>query len=152
MNKELLFQKTEAEFHGIKPFGMSYYDFYSKSDRKHADQYRNHWNTLFQDCMLPQNNKLDIRKRFISKSDGNHNGALFELFVYHFFKSTGLKVEEALPLKTSKPDFKVTTTNRDEFYIEATCTLGDQLPSREDKFYGRIYDAINKIESSNFRI
>ncbi len=147
-----LFPSGQKPHHGRKPHSMRLFEFYSRSDRPEIDRLRRYWNNVFESCQLPNAAKRDIRGRFKSKWDENHVGALFELFMYELLTQSKYQVEYQLKPSGSNPDYRVTCPNGTKLILEATCALGDELPTTKQRMHGEVYDKIACIESSNFRV
>lgn len=152
MEPDTLFDNPVEMFHGRKSYSMPLYEYVARSDREHAKHCRQLLNQIFRECHLSNEAKREIRSRFRSKANGNHLGALFELFVYSLFDRSGYIIESALRTVSGKPDFKVQSPGGEEFYVEATCALGDNAPSEKDRIRCKIHDTVDAIESDNFRV
>lgn len=152
LQSEQLFGAVENPHSGRKPYDMKLYEFFSRSDRKEVANLREFWNQIFESCTLPLETKNEIRARFRDKSDDNHLGALFELFMYEFLTRSGHQVASGPRLISGQPDFKVATTGGIEFLVEATCILGVFRSTEQERKKEIIHDTIDSIQSDRFRV
>ncbi|MFH2035431.1 MAG: hypothetical protein ABIJ45_03430, partial [Candidatus Zixiibacteriota bacterium] len=147
-----LFDKNVIPLKGIKPRNCSVFEFLERSDRKGMQNIRKFWEIMYKQCRLSKVIKNEIRSRFISSKDPQHFSALFELFLYTFFRKLGYHVIGNPKLKNRKPDFKIINRNGANFYIEATCQFGSNKKSHTELWKDNIVDTINSIESQDFRV
>jgi hypothetical protein len=152
MNKDTLFNEPELLYDKVKINEIPLYQYMNSSDKEHVKLIRSKWNEIYKNCTLSKNIKDQLRINFQSCDDSKHISALFELFVYEFFKRIGYKVTSAPTFKSGKPDFKIISTQGIEFCVEATCILSNILPDKQQYLIGQVTDTINKIESSRFRV
>ncbi len=70
--------------------------------------------------------RRDLRGRFRSRSDRDHQAAFFELFVHELLMrlTLGVEVHPAVPGLSKRPDFLVTPANGEPFYVEAVAVSG----------------------------
>jgi hypothetical protein len=102
---------------------------------------------------LPAESKADIRGRFQSKLERQHQGAFWELYLHEFL----LKLRFAamphppVPNTSTHPDFFVRGSGQDGAYVEAALA---GLPSEEEEKAtarkNEVYDLINSIERPIF--
>ena len=94
---------------------------------------------------FPTRGQADLRARFRSNDQQNHEGAIFELFLHALFVRLGclLEVHPGVRGTTTKPDFRV-RHGEEYFYLEAT-SIGRQqsvfTPNNNEE------DAIQKLET-----
>jgi hypothetical protein len=91
---------------------------------------------------------------FKSSSNKTHLGAFFELLLHELLLRLGcsiLAVEPDIAGATTHPDFKVASSEGEEFYIEATIATGmsPEDESAQDR-ENTVYDIINQMDSPNF--
>jgi hypothetical protein len=150
---EPLFPPGSKPHYGKKLQSMADYDYFLRSDRPHVEQVRRFWNRIFANCNLPNEARQDLRARFTSNSADSHMGALFELVMYELLVRTGHRVEYHKPLEKGRPDYLVKSPAGVEFYLEATCALGDEHPKKfENRLHAIVYDTIDGIESDRFGV
>lgn len=151
-NKNILFPiDDDKQIEGYKKYSNTLYEYCAFSNKKEAIKQRKFWNKVFRGCRLAPKVKSDIRGRVRSKKDEQFLSALFELFLYQFLHHIGLKVRSG-NLLSGLPDFKVIHPKASNFYLEATCNMGDTLPDTEQGYRDRITDAIRSIQSNYFRV
>lgn len=149
----MLFENRKHTDHGPKLHGENDYEYLDRSARKEADNVRIFLNTWV--SQFPKDEALDLISRI--KSGGHSfDSATFEIILYAIVSSLGGKLEIHPELEngsTKKPDFLVTMSNREEFYLEAV--LASEF-SEEEKAAERrknvVLNAIEKLDSPNFFI
>lgn len=95
--------------------------------------------------------RKDIIARLQSKSDAQHEGAVWELFLNSFFRHLGYCVSRDPLANTGKtPDFKV-RKYLTSFYLEATIS-SDDPKSPAEKHWISLVSEIEKIERDDFYI
>ncbi len=105
---------------------------------------------------FPEGEKAEIKARISSNDDRQFQSAFFELFLYRLLTRIGCTVEihpkmEGEVLK--RPDFLVTSSKGEKFYLEATVAtdMSDKDVASEAR-KSVVYDSINKLDSPNFFI
>ncbi len=100
---------------------------------------------------FPAEHRKDIRNRFRSTNNQQHDGAFFELFLHELLIRLGCGVEVNPNVSGKTPDFRVSHGGQ-SIYIEATAVGRDSgslsLSSNEQD----VIDKLNKLKSSHFCI
>jgi hypothetical protein len=104
----------------------------------------------------PSPHKPELRARFRSSLDSQHNSAFFELLLHEAILRLGADVEVHPTVDTSSrsPDFQVTPADGQPFYVEATITTyqSDKDAAAEARL-NELYDALNRhVDSGAFFI
>jgi len=101
---------------------------------------------------LPDPPKAELRGRFRSPIDWQHDSAFFELYVHELFCQIGFALQIHPKAKNCHlPDFLVCAGRAPQFYVEAT--LAGVPSTKEQGANAReaiVYDSLNKIDSPNF--
>lgn len=104
----------------------------------------------------PELEKEELRSRIRSNDDRQFQSAYFELFLFALLTRLGCTFEVHPAMEgevTKRPDFLVTSSTGDKFFLEAT--VATDLSDEEAAVEARtkvVYDAINRVESPNFFI
>lgn len=141
-HKKLIPQYSMREF--------EYLNTSADSDAKACRAMLEDWFNAF-----PVQGKSDIRGRIRSNDKRQFQSSFFELFLFQLLTRLGCKLvlHPTITASSKKPDFLVTSSNGEKFYLEATVVT--DLTDNEEKRDARknkVYDAINKINSPNFYI
>lgn len=152
MKKQKLFETNASTITGPKRGDISLYEYLSRSNRSEIKKLTDWWNEVFERCRLSGVRKLDISSRIKSKSEDNHTGALFELFVYEFFKTIGFKIVSGRKLKNGSPDFIASDNGDTKFYLEATCIMDVESKVSTKSLKENVIDAIRSVRSDKFRL
>jgi hypothetical protein len=102
---------------------------------------------------IPLQAKKDVRARFQSPLEFNHQGAFFELYLHELFTCLGFELQVGPPAidRGTRPDFLVSERGVPRFYMEATIAgLSSEADRGTAARKAAVYDAINTIESPNF--
>jgi hypothetical protein len=95
--------------------------------------------------------KADVRSRFRSSDDAQHQGAFFELFWHELLLRSGYRVEvhPTLTDVTTRPDFLVRGDGLPQFYLEATIAMppGDLSADRR---LAEFHDTLNRTNCPDF--
>ena len=116
-----------------------------------ADKVRNKLESWFE--KYPDAHKKDLRERFCSDEDYNHEGAFFELFMYELLSRLGfsLKIHPEIPDTGDRPDFLACRGDQ-RFYLEATVTGQKSGPFTRSRNEQKVAESLNTLKSPNFRI
>ncbi|MGH9794140.1 MAG: hypothetical protein ACRD5G_05150 [Candidatus Acidiferrales bacterium] len=101
----------------------------------------------------PDEAKADLRQRFRSPIDEQHQASFFELYLHELLYRIGytLRVHPRVVGERTHPDFLAARGEEDYFYVEVTLA---GLPSAKERAQGariaQVYDCINKLDSPNF--
>jgi hypothetical protein len=126
------------------------FPYWNLSARKPVDVLRGMVQVWFDS--YPDEAKKDLRARFRSPIDSQHEAAFWELYLHELFTGIGytLEVHPSVADSLNHPDFLV-LDERPCFYLEATVA---GLPSQEDAGaearLREVFDLVNKLETPNF--
>ena len=145
----------DVERHDMRPAQNSEaeFNFQNRSTRAEVNRLRGMLEEWF--SHYPDSEKPELRARFRSSIDSQHQAASFELFLHELLLRLGyhITLHPKVPGKTTKsPDFLAEASSNDRFYIEATLATGDSF--KETAAQARmniVYDTLNRaVDSPNF--
>ena len=101
----------------------------------------------------PSDHQLDLRNRFRSDDDNNHEGAFFELFLHELLTRMGLALEvhPQIDGMGTKPDFLASHGDL-RFYLEATMVGQRSGPFTRSRNEQDVIDKLKQLTSPNFNI
>ena len=101
----------------------------------------------------PLQHRTDLRERFRSDDDQNHEGAFFELFLYELLTRLGfsLEVHPEIAGSRARPDFLASRDHR-RFYLEATVSGQRSGPFTRNRYEEDVIDKLNTLTHSKFGI
>ena len=101
----------------------------------------------------PSDGRSDLRSRFRSKDNRNHDGALFELACHEILLRLGFKLEihPSIPESNNHPDFLARGDDK-EFYVEATATGNRDGPFTLSANEQTVINDLNTLTSDDFCI
>lgn len=102
---------------------------------------------------FPPEHQKDLRERFQSDDEQNHEGAFFELFLHELLTRLGfsLKVHPEITGTSARPDFLVCHDNQ-RFYLEATVTGQEAGPFTRNRNEQDVINNLNTLTSPHFYI
>jgi hypothetical protein len=114
-----LFDDVERTDVGPAKYAEPSYPYWNRSARKDIAHVRAHLEQWF--GRYPAEHAADLRGRFRSASDVQHRGAFFELFLHEMLLRLGCvaEVHPTVPGTSKRPEFRVTSPGRSQFYLEA---------------------------------
>jgi len=100
----------------------------------------------------PEEAKTDLRERFRSPIDVQHQAAFFELYVHRLVSCMGyeLKPHPDIPGSSSHPDFLVCKGGTAVLYLEITIAASSAEEQAQEKRAAVVYDTLNGLDSPNF--
>lgn len=134
-----------------KRHGESTFDYLNQSGRPPYTVMRALLEQWF--SRIPDAANTDLRARFRSSTDSQHQGAFFELYLHELLTCCGLRMEvhPAVQGSARHPDYVTLRQGERQFYVEATLALPSREEEAADARAARVYDAINKhLKSPNF--
>ena len=101
----------------------------------------------------PTRHRTDLRERFRSDRDQNHEGAFFELFLHEVLTRLGfsLEVHPEIAGSNDRPDFLVSRHNR-RFYLEATVRSQRTGPFARHPNEKDVIEKLNTLVSADFGV
>jgi hypothetical protein len=142
-----LFDRIDRSDATPSDYQESIFDGLNRLAWKNAEKIRNLLDEWFAD--YPVDYQKELRGRFRSPRNSDHQGAFFELFVHRLLIDLGFKVEvNPLTHRSNTPDFLAETTSREKFYLDARVVEPQTLKNspREE----RVFDELNKLHSPDF--
>lgn len=102
---------------------------------------------------FPADAQTDVRERFRSSDDAQHQSAFFELYMHELMRGIGYDLEAHPQMpngETRHPDFLVRKGQERIFYLE--CIVPSISPDKAGKqaMIDRVYATIDRIDSPNF--
>ncbi len=147
----MLFDEVEREYAGPKHYAEPRFAYMNRSARPEIERIRHVLEDWF--SRYPSEEQPDLRARFKSTDDIQHDGAFFELFLHELVIKQKCKVvvHPELPHSTRSPDFLVISPDGKEFYLEAVIATDK---SKEEQAAIRrintVYDVLNQLDSPDF--
>lgn len=97
--------------------------------------------------------KSQIRGRFRSPIDFQHQGAFFEIYLHELLLSMGFDIDLEPKMgggTSTHPDFKILINGQPQFYLEATLAAQSEAEAADNARMAEVFDVINRINSPNF--
>ena len=129
----------------------SLFNYLNTSGRSSVDGIRTTLEAWFQ--RIPEAGKTDLRARFRSPTDSQHQSAFFEIYLHHLLCCMGFSAtpHPNVPGEVrSHPDFLVLKGDKRCFYLEATLALPSGNYTAENARIDQVYDTLNAMKSPNF--
>lgn len=150
----LSFDQLERYDDKPKGYAESSFHFLNHANRPAAESIRQMIKKWFD--KYPTSNQSDLCGRFRSEDDNVHLAAFFELLLHQVLIQMGGKIAvhpNTNDAKNKTPDYLVTDSNGQQYYLEATLTSGKSNDERrKEAIENSIYDAINKMDSPDYFI
>jgi len=149
--RKSLFDDMKRTDTSVMQHNESLFECLNRSSRREVVEIRDRLESWFE--RFPAESQDDVRGRFRSSDDNDHQGATFELFIHELLTRLGciVKVHPEVSGSRQRPDFLA--QHKDcSFYIEATVVdpsegLCARNPLEED-----VVAKINKLTSAHFYI
>ena len=138
----MLFDNISRNYKGPRGYSETIYEYLNRSARPSMERVRNlleGWFSNYPSCA--QN---ELRSRFHSSEDMQHQSAFFEIYLHALFSILGFQIEihPEIPAQTTHPDFLMSKEERPFFYIEATLASGPIEEKAADKRENVVYETI----------
>jgi hypothetical protein len=126
------------------------YAYYNTSARPSVTALRGLLEQWF--AQYPDEARTDLRERFRSPIDVQHQAAFFELYVHRLVSCMGygLMPHPDVPDNSSRPDFLVCKCGTPVFYLEITIAASSAPEQGQEKRAAVVYDTLNGVDSPNF--
>ncbi len=144
---------TEVESIGVRPkrYLEPTFEYYNRSDRKNIQQIKSVLERWF--AAYPEDGRSDLRSRFRSKIESQHQASFFELFVHEVLTQLGYRIELHPDVQsTNHPDFLASPEKGDQFLVEVTTTQDSEQEVAAQKRIDQVYDTLNRLRSPDFFI
>ena len=146
-----LFEPSAAQIgQRAKRYGEPIHAYYRDSERPGIVAIRALLEEWFLE--LPEDERLDLQQRFRSPIERQHRSAVFELFLHHMLLRCGFEIEfhPDIPGVTTHPDFLLSRTGQELFYLEAIAVSNSNREEAEANRMNQVYDALNNLASPDF--
>ncbi len=143
----LLFDEFERTYTSRDSFRVERYNFLNTSAIPEAARARKKIESWSEGFLM----KAEFLKKFRSKNNKQHTAALFELFIFHYFKSKRLPIRNIETGDNPTPDFKIEDENGTT-YIECTSSANSNIDESIDTLQAVILDSLKKVEKQNHYI
>jgi hypothetical protein len=148
-----LFDDTTRTYDGPADYREPHFHYLNRSARIDITRLRLEVDLWFR--RYPSEHSSDLRARFRSSDNVQYGGAFFELFLHEFLLrlSCSIEIHPEMPGTTRRPEFKVTSSDGGQFYLEArvvTDESKDAAAARQRQ--NAAYDAINDLDSPDYWI
>lgn len=140
-------------YDGPARYAEALFPYWNRSSRKDSAGIRKELERWF--ARYPSGHEADLRARFRSSNDLQHQGAFFELFLHELLARLDCVVEihPEVPGTSRRPEFRVETPDGTKFYLEAKAAHDqseEQLTAQAR--IKHVYDVLNELESPDFWI
>lgn len=102
----------------------------------------------------PEQDRSDLRARFRSSDDAQHEAAAFELLLHEVLRQHGCRIQVHPKTKSGqsgRPDFLAEPPVGEPFYLEATLVTGKSEEERAaERRKAEVYDLLDELDSENF--
>ncbi|GEM_PF-1709604 len=145
-----LFDHTRRVYLGPKEYSEPDFSYLDRSVRPPFARIRSTLESWF--AKYPADAAVDLRERFRSDRNEQHQGAFFELVCHQMLKRLGCRVAVSVNAGATEriPDFLVTSPAGFKFYFEATIAA-EPYEMRPSKLVDQIVDAINtRVKSADY--
>ena len=144
-----LFDKIQRTGDEAAGYAEPNFVYLNRTARKEFAQIRNLLEKWFD--RYPTSGQQDLRSRFRSPNDYQHQAAFFELFLHEllFRLNCNLVLHPSLKETTKAPDFLVESQVNHNFYLEATIATGesaDEVAARARE--NNVYDVLDRLINS----
>lgn len=127
------------------------FQYWNLSARESVDALRRTVEAWFD--RFPDEAKKDLRARFRSPTDSQHEAAFWEIYLHELFTGMGYKLEAhpVLPDSSNHPDYLVQDGRKPCFYLEATVAgLQSTENAGAEARLREVFDLVNKLVDPNF--
>jgi hypothetical protein len=138
---------------GIRPKNhleptFDYYNCTSRKDILKIKQVLEGWFAPY-----PETGKADLRSRFRSNIESQHQAAFSELWTHEILRQLGHKTEVHPDVgRNTHPDFKASCNNGKSFLIEVTTTSDSEEEVAAQRRIDQVYDTLNRLKNPDFFI
>ena len=99
---------------------------------------------------VPEDERADLQARLTSSDDGQHQTALFELYLNALLLAMGYQVQRHVELGEGRVDFLALRGGQPVFYLEATSTtLADEM-KKQARALDDVCDTLNSIHCPDY--
>jgi hypothetical protein len=148
----MLFDQIKRNDYEPARYGDTIFAYWNHTARVEADRTRcevEEWFTHY-----PTSGKTELRTRFRSDIDSQHQSAFFELFLHELLLRLGCQVtpHPTIPNVKKTPDFLVKSPNGERFYLEAAIVTDASAAEAASRArINAVYDVLNRaVDSPNF--
>lgn len=145
-----LFDQIQRDFKGPRGHVEPYFSYLNRSTRSSSERIRILLEEWF--SRYPADAKDELRTRFCSLDNLQHQSAFFELYLHELLLRLGFTVQAHPELngRPTHPEFLVLIKEEPIFYLEGTLASGPKEESAAEKRENQVYETIDMIHSPNF--
>ncbi len=148
-----LFDDTDRDDTGPASYSEPKFQYLNRSARPAFQAIRTVLEEWF--SRYPEPHRKDLRARFRSSDNVNHQSAFFELFLHELLLRLGhgIQIHPEVRGATKRPDFLVTPAKGESFYFEGIVASGEShQEAATTAVRNALHDALNRLDSPNFFI
>jgi hypothetical protein len=145
-----LFDK-DAESIGVRPrnYLEPTFDYYNRTARKDIRKIKEVLESWF--ASYPESGRSDLRARFRSRIESQHQAAFTELWVHEILRQLECEVQVHPDIgSNTHPDFLVTPKGGKPFLVEVTTTHDSEEEVAAQRRIDQVYDTLNRLKSPDF--
>ncbi len=147
-----LFDEMERNDHELAQYAEPLFAYLNRTARVEFATIRRELEEWF--ARYPASNQAELRARFRSHIDSQHQAAFFELFLHELLLRLGCQVTvHPTVLSVARtPDFLVKSPEGEAFYVEATIATNESAAEAAARArINAVYDALNRrVDSPDF--
>jgi hypothetical protein len=146
----MLFDQVQRDSKAPRGHVEPYFSYLNRSARPSSEKMRAVLEDWF--SRYPSEAKNELRTRFRSLDNIQHQSAFFELYLHELLLKLGytVKVHPDLGGRPTHPEFLVFLKGEPVFYLEGTLASGPKEENATEKRENQVYETIDKIHSPNF--
>lgn len=127
------------------------FDYYNQTARKDIQKIRDVLEKWF--AAYPESGRDDLRSRFRSRIESQHQAAFSELWVHEVLRQLQCGIEAHPEVGSANhPDFMATPKTGDPFLVEVTTTNDSDEEIAAQRRIDQVYDRLNRLNSPDFFI
>ena len=144
-----LFDEIERNDYESAQYAEPLFAYLNRTARVEFDRIRRELEEWF--SRYPDSGRVELRGRFRSRIDSQHQAAFFELFLHEllFRLRCQATLHPSVPCVANTPDFLVESPNGERFYIEATIATNESVAEAAARArMNAVYDVLNRVVDS----
>jgi hypothetical protein len=143
-----VFDRMERTDRRPAGFDEPWFDFLNRVDTPYWQRVRNLMDGWFRH--LPEDAQGDVRGRFRSSDNGQHIGALWEMYLHESLLIEGFTLTPHLEMPTGRRIDFLAQRRELSMYVEATVSLPSREATGADRRIAQVTEAMNSVRSPNF--
>ena len=144
-----LFDEIERNDYELAQYAEPLFAYLNRTARVEFARIRRELEEWF--TRYPASGQAELRARFRSDIDSQHQSAFFELFLHELLLRLGCQVtiHPTVPNVARTPDFLVKSPDGERFYIEATIATNESAAEAASRArMNAVYDVLNRVVDS----